>query len=107
VYNPYSVKTIRIAASSIMDNPTLPTLLLLLLISDTHDFYLPLEMTSFLRQLRCEERESSHRLDGFGRCVMGRESGMPEGSEFEVGRNYIYIYIYTYIHIYIHIYIYI
>jgi hypothetical protein len=34
------VKTIRIAASSVMDNPTL---LLLLLVSVTLDFHLPLE----------------------------------------------------------------
>jgi hypothetical protein len=67
VYNPCRVKTIRIATSSVMDNPTL---LLLLLVSDTHDFYLPLEMTSYLWQLRCEERESSHQLGGFGRCVV-------------------------------------
>jgi hypothetical protein len=75
-----------------MDNPTL---LLLLLASVTHDFYLPLEMTSCQGQLKCEERESSHRLGGFGRCVLDRESGMPEGSESEVGRSYIYIYIYV------------
>jgi hypothetical protein len=64
-----------------MDNPTL---LLLLLVSDTQDFDLPLEMTSYLGQLRCEERESSHRFGGFGRCVLDRESGMPERPEFGV-----------------------
>jgi hypothetical protein len=75
------MKTIRIAASSVMDNPTL---LLLLLGSITHIFYLPLVMTSCLGQLRCEERESSHRLGGFGRYVLDRESGMPEWPEFGV-----------------------
>jgi hypothetical protein len=78
-----------------MDNPTL---LLLLLVSDTHDFYLPLEMISYQGQLRCEEKESSHQLDGFERCVLDRESGMPEEPEFKVGRSYIYIYIYIYIY---------
>jgi hypothetical protein len=81
MYNPCRVKTIRIATSSVMDNPTL---LFLLLVSDTHDFYLPLEMISCLGQLRCEERESSHRLGGFGKCVLDRESRMPEGPEFEL-----------------------
>jgi hypothetical protein len=56
------VKTIRIAAFSVMDNPTL---LLLLLVSVTHAFYLPLVMTSCLGQLRCEEWDFSHRLGGF------------------------------------------
>jgi hypothetical protein len=88
VYNPCRVKTIRIAASSVMDNPTL---LLLLSVSDTHDFYLPLEMTSCLGQLRCKGRESSHRLGGFGRCVLDRESEMLERPEFKVGRSYIYV----------------
>jgi hypothetical protein len=86
VYNPRRVKTICIAASSVMDNPTL---LLLFLVSDTQDFYLPLEMTSCLGQLRCEGREPSHRLGGFGRWVLDREFGMPKGPEFEVGRSYI------------------
>jgi hypothetical protein len=40
VYNPCRVKTICIAASSVMD---IPTPLLLLLDSVTQDFYLPLE----------------------------------------------------------------
>jgi hypothetical protein len=62
-----------------MDNPTL---LLLLLDSVTHVFYLPLAMTSCLGRLRYEERESSHH--GFGRCVLGRESGMPQWPEFGV-----------------------
>jgi hypothetical protein len=66
VYNPCRVETIRIAASSVMD---IPTPLLLLLVSVTHDFYLPLEYCPARGQLRCEERESSHRLGGFGRCV--------------------------------------
>jgi hypothetical protein len=73
-----------------MDNPTL---LLLLLVSATHNFCLPLEMTSCLGQLRCEEKEFSHRLGDFGRCVLDRESGMPEGPEFEVGESYIYVYV--------------
>jgi hypothetical protein len=64
-----------------MDNPTL---LLLLLGSITHIFYLPLVMSSCLGQLRCEERESSHRLGGFGRCVLDWESGIPEWPEFGV-----------------------
>jgi hypothetical protein len=66
VYNPCRVKTIRIAASSVMD---IPTPLLLLLVSVTLDLYLPLEHCPARGQLRCEERESSHRLGGFGRCV--------------------------------------
>jgi hypothetical protein len=41
-------------------------------------------MTSCLGQLRYEELESSHRLGGFGRCVLDREPGMPEWSEFGV-----------------------
>jgi hypothetical protein len=58
-----------IAASSVIDNPTL---LLLLLASDTHDFYLPLEVTCCLGQLRCEEKESSHRFGGLeGMCWTG------------------------------------
>jgi hypothetical protein len=81
VYNPCRVKTIRIAAFSIMDNPTL---LLLLLVSVTHLFYLPLVMTSCLGQLWCEEWEFSHRLGGFGRCVLDQESGMLEWPEFGV-----------------------
>jgi hypothetical protein len=81
MYNPCKVKTICIAVSSVMDNPTL---LLVLLGSVTHDFYLPLVMTSCLGQLRCEERESSHRFGGFGRCVFDRESGMLEWPEFGV-----------------------
>jgi hypothetical protein len=52
-------------------------------------------MTSCQGQLRCEERESSHQLGGFERCVLDRESGMQEGPESEVGRSYIYIYIYV------------
>jgi hypothetical protein len=71
VYNPCRVKTTRIAVFSIMDNPTF---LLLLLVSVTLD----LVMTSCLGQLRCEEWEFSYRLGGFGRCVLNRESGMPE-----------------------------
>jgi hypothetical protein len=91
VYNPCRVKTIRIAVSSVMDNPTL---LLLLLVSVTHYFYLPLEMTSCLGQFRCEEMESSHRLGGFERCVLDWESGMPERPELGVwDKLYIYIYI--------------
>jgi hypothetical protein len=43
--------------------------------------------------LRCEEREFSYRLGGFGKCVLDRESGMPEGPEIEVGRSSILIYI--------------
>jgi hypothetical protein len=81
VYNSCRVKTIYIVASLVMDNPTL---LLLLLGSATHVFYVPLVMTSCLGQLRCEERESSHRLGGFGRCVLDRESGMPGWPEFGV-----------------------
>jgi hypothetical protein len=50
-------------------------------------------MTSCLGQLRCEEKEFSHRLGDFGRCVLDRESGMPEGPEFEVGESYIYVYV--------------
>jgi hypothetical protein len=84
VYNPCRVKTIRIAVSSVMDNPTL---LLLLLDSDTHDFYLPLEITSCLGQLRCKDREFSYRLGGFGRRVLDRESGMPERPEFRVWKK--------------------
>jgi hypothetical protein len=61
VDNPCRVKSIRIAASSVMDNPTL---LLLLLVSVTLDFHLPLEWLPARGQLRCEERESSHRLGG-------------------------------------------
>jgi hypothetical protein len=69
VYNPCRVKTIRIAASSVMDNPT-P--LLLLLVSVTHKFYLPLEYCPARGQLRYEERESSHRRGGFWKvCVTG------------------------------------
>jgi hypothetical protein len=64
-----------------MDNPTL---LLLLLVSVTHAFYLPPVMTSCLGQLRCEKWEFSHRLGGFGRCVLDRESEMPEWLEFGV-----------------------
>jgi hypothetical protein len=62
VYNPWRVKTIRIAASSVMDNPTL---LLLLFVSVTHVFYLSLLMTTCLGQLRCKEWEFSHRLGGY------------------------------------------
>jgi hypothetical protein len=40
--------------------------------------------TSCLGQLRCEEWEFSHRLDGFGRCVFDRESGVPDWPESEV-----------------------
>jgi hypothetical protein len=58
----------------------IPTPLLLLLVSVTHDFYLPLEYYPAEGQLRCEERESSHRLGGLeGAC--DRESGMPEEPE--------------------------
>jgi hypothetical protein len=87
--NPCRVKTIRIATSSVMNNPTL---LLLLLVSDTHDFYLPLEITSCLGQLRCEERESSDRLGDFGRCVLDWESRMPEWPEFGIWKK-LYIYL--------------
>jgi hypothetical protein len=41
-------------------------------------------MTFCLGQLRCEEREFSHRLGGFGRCVLKQESGMPKWPEFGV-----------------------
>jgi hypothetical protein len=61
VYNPCRVKTIRIAASLVMD---IPTPLLLLLVSVTHDFYIPLELLPARGQLRCEEREFSHQLGG-------------------------------------------
>jgi hypothetical protein len=61
VYNPCRVKTIRIAVSSVMD---IPTPLLLLLVSVTYEFYLPLERLPARGQLRCEEREFSHRLGG-------------------------------------------
>jgi hypothetical protein len=77
VYNPCRVKTIRIAASSVMD---IRTPLLLLLVSVTHDFYLPLEYLPARGQLRCKERESSHRL-GVLEGVRDRESGMPEEPE--------------------------
>jgi hypothetical protein len=63
-------------------------------------------MTSCLGQLRCEEKEFSHRLGGFGRCVLDWSPEMPERPEFEVGRSYIYIYgcmyIYTYIYVVAH-----
>jgi hypothetical protein len=81
VYNPCRVKTIRITASSVMDNPSH---LLLILDSVTHVFYIPLVVTSCLRQLRCEERESSYRFGGFGRYVLDQESGMPKWPEFGV-----------------------
>jgi hypothetical protein len=62
-----------------------PTLLLLLLVSVTHVFYLPLVTTLCLGQLRCEEWEFSHQLGGVGRCeCVNRESGMLEWPEFGV-----------------------
>jgi hypothetical protein len=82
VYNPFRVKTIRIATSSIMDNPTL---LLVLLVSVTHTFYLPLVVTSCLGQLRFEEWEFSHQLGGFGRCELDWESGVLECPSMEIG----------------------
>jgi hypothetical protein len=57
VYNPCRVKTISIAVSSFMNNPTL---LLLLLVSATHAFYLPLVVTFCIGQLRHEGWEFSH-----------------------------------------------
>jgi hypothetical protein len=81
LYNSYRVKTIRTATSLVMD---IPTLLLLLLGSITHIFYLALAMTSYLGQLRCGERESSYRLGGFKRCVLNRESRMLEWPKFGV-----------------------
>jgi hypothetical protein len=71
-----------------MDNRTL---LLLLLVSVTHDFYLPLEMTSCQGQLKYEERDSSHQLGGFGRCVLDRESGMSEEPKLKL-EEIIYLY---------------
>jgi hypothetical protein len=71
VYNPCRVKTIRIAASSVID---IPTPLLLLLVSVTLEFYLPLDYFPARGQLRCEGRESSQ-------GVCDRESGMPEEPE--------------------------
>jgi hypothetical protein len=83
VCNPYRVKTICIAAFSIMDNPTL---LLLLLDSVTHIFYLPLVMTSCLGQLRCEERESHTDLEVLeGVCWTG-SPGCRNGPSSEFGR---------------------
>jgi hypothetical protein len=48
-------------------------------------------MTSCLGQLRCEEWEFSHRLGGFGRCVLDRESRVPERPEFGVWMMMIYL----------------
>jgi hypothetical protein len=88
------MKTVRIAASSVIDNPTLS---LLLLVSDTHNFYLPLEMTSCQGLLRCEQRESSHQLHGFRRCVLDRKFGMPEGPESKL-EEIIYLYMLLHMH---------
>jgi hypothetical protein len=82
MYNPCRVKTIRIVTFSVMHNPTL---LLLLLDSVTHIFYLPLVVTSCLGQSRCEEREFLHRLGGFERCVWTGSSGCRNGPSLEFG----------------------
>jgi hypothetical protein len=67
MYNHCRVKTIRTATSSVVDNSTL---LLLLLVSVTHAFCLPLVINSCLGQLRCEKWEFSYRLSGFWKvCV--------------------------------------
>jgi hypothetical protein len=60
-------------------------LLLLLLGSVTHIFYLPLVITSYLGA--AEVRGAgvlAPIFRGFGRCVLDRKSGMPEWSEFGV-----------------------
>jgi hypothetical protein len=64
-----------------MDNSTL---LLLLLVSDAHDFYLSLEMTSCLGQLRYEERD-------FWKVCVGPGVRNAGKVRVQIGRSYIYM----------------
>jgi hypothetical protein len=69
----------------------IPTLLLLLLVSVTLDFHLPLEWRPAMGQLRCEERESSHRL-GSLEGVHGSGVRNAGRARVEDGRRYVYLY---------------